>query len=48
MKLDSIDDVDQAERIESRLESHERTDLPPETGQDPDKPDFTEQRDAGG
>ncbi|MBC02735.1 MAG: hypothetical protein CMJ34_05445 [Phycisphaerae bacterium] len=48
MKLDSIDDVDHADRIESRLERHERTDLPPETGQDPDRPDFTEQRDAGG
>ena len=47
-RIDSIKNLDHAEAVESRLERRERTDLPPETGHDPDKPDFTEQRDAGG
>ena len=47
-KIDSIANLDHAEAVESSLERVQRTDLPPETGHDPDNPDFTEQRDAGG
>ena len=47
-RIDSISNLDRAEKVESRLGRRERTDLPPETGQDPDNPDFTEQRGSGG
>ena len=47
-KLDAIDNQHQAAKAEQRLEQQEQTDLPPESGTDPDNPDFIEQRDAGG
>lgn len=47
-RIDGIDDADRAAAVERRLERRERTDLPAEHGQDPDRPDFTEQREAGG
>ncbi|MEC8321489.1 MAG: mechanosensitive ion channel domain-containing protein [Planctomycetota bacterium] len=47
-RIDAIDDRARAAEVEQRLENRERSDGPPEAGQDPDNPDFTEQRDAGG
>ncbi len=47
-RIDGIGDEGRAAAVERRLEHRERTDLPPQQGQDPDRPDFTEQRDAGG
>ena len=47
-RIDDIEDGGRATKLEQRLENRERTDGPPESGADPDNPDFTEQRDAGG
>jgi MscS family membrane protein len=47
-RIDGIDDETRAAAVERRLEQRERTDLPPQDGHDPEHPDFTEQRDAGG
>ena len=47
-RIDAIDDRERAAEVEQRLETRERSDGPPEAGHDPDNPDFTEQRDAGG
>ena len=47
-RIDSIADEGHAAAVESRIEKQERSDLPAEAGDDPEKPDFTEQRDAGG
>jgi MscS family membrane protein len=47
-RIDRIDDEERAAEVERRLEQRERTDLPSQDGDDPDRADFTEQRDAGG
>ncbi|MCH2160407.1 MAG: mechanosensitive ion channel [Phycisphaerales bacterium] len=47
-RIDAIDDHKRAAKLEQRLDQKERSNLPSESGDDPDKPDFTEQRDAGG
>ena len=47
-RLDRIDDETRAAEVQRRLEQRERSDLPPQDGHDPERPDFTEQRDAGG
>lgn len=47
-RIDAISDEDRAAAVQARLERREPTDLPPETGADPENPDFTESRDAGG
>ena len=47
-RIDSIDDQAHAARVESTLERSQQPDLPSEIGEDPENPDYTEQRDAGG
>jgi MscS family membrane protein len=47
-RIDRIDDEERAAEVERRLEQRERTDLPSQDGDDPERADFTEQRDAGG
>ncbi|MAC18451.1 MAG: hypothetical protein CMJ23_02025 [Phycisphaerae bacterium] len=47
-RIDQIEDEDRATQLEQRLGNRERHDGLPESGTDPDNPDFTEQRDAGG
>ena len=47
-RIDQIQDEDRATQLEQRLGNRERHDGLPESGEDPDNPDFTEQRDAGG
>ncbi|MCP4835823.1 MAG: mechanosensitive ion channel family protein [Phycisphaera sp.] len=47
-RIDAIGDEDRAAAVQARLERREPTNLPPETGVDPENPDFTESRDAGG
>lgn len=47
-RIDDIPDAERATAVEKRLEQRERTDLPAESGADPENPDFTEQREAGG
>lgn len=47
-RIDQIQDEDRATQLEQRLGNRERHGGLPESGEDPDNPDFTEQRDAGG
>lgn len=47
-RIDAISDEDRAAAVQARLERREPSNLPSETGDDPENPDFTESRDAGG
>lgn len=47
-EIDQIQNTEDASRAERRLNRQEQQGLPPQSGDDPESTDFTEQRDAGG
>ena len=47
-RIDQIQNNEDATKAERRLNRQEQQGLPPESGDDPESTDFTEQRDAGG
>ena len=47
-KIDTHTDEERMKQMEDDLQKREQSDLPPESGDNPEQPDFTEQRDAGG
>ena len=47
-KVDAHSDADRRKQMEEDLQKREQANLPSESGDDPENPDFTEQRDAGG
>ena len=47
-KIDAHDDENRMKQMEEDLQNREQHGLPPEAGDNPEEPNFTEQRDAGG